>query len=68
MKARYMYHGPAVGFGRLLMSAFDAETVASSDAEARKNFEYQFKKKANLSPTAKVTLPGKIVMLEKIMD
>lgn len=68
MKARYMYHGPAVGFDRLLASVFDAETVASSEAEARKNFEYQFKKKANLSPTAKITLPGKIVMLEKIMD
>lgn len=68
MKARYMYHGPAIGLDQLLASTFDAETIASSEAEARKNFEYQFKKKANLSPTAKITLPGKIVMVEKFMD
>ena len=66
-KARYIYRGPVMGFDRLLCSVFEAETVASSEKEAKRNLEYQFKKKANLSPTSFITLSGKIVRLEQYL-
>ena len=58
--ARYVYEGPVLQFDRVVASRWTAETTAVSEAKARSNMIFQFKKSAGLAPTAKVTLPGKI--------
>ena len=68
LKYRYAYEGPVLCMDRLVSSKWSGETVAVSEKQARNNLAYQFKKKAGLSPSAKVTLVGKLRELETIME
>lgn len=61
--AKYIYNGPVTGFNRCFCEHWKAETTAMSEAKARSNLTYQFKKQNHLIPGTRVTLPGK---LEKI--
>jgi hypothetical protein len=58
--ARYIYEGPVLQFDKVVAHRWTAETTAVSEAKARSNMIFQYKKSAGLAPTAKVTLPGKI--------
>lgn len=60
---RYAYCGPVMEFDRLVASNWKGETIAPSEAKARSNLAYQFKKKNNRIASVKVTLPGKITMV-----
>lgn len=59
----YIYDGPVLEFDRLVANHWKGETVATSERKARSNLAYQFKKKNNRIVSVKVTLPGKIKMV-----
>lgn len=59
---RYIYNGPVLHFNRIVANNWKAETTAVSEAKARSNMIFQYKKIAGLAPYAKVTLPGKITL------
>jgi hypothetical protein len=57
---KYIYDGPVMFFGRFTGN-WKGETMASSEAEARKNLTYQCKKRLKLGAGASgIGLPGEI--------
>lgn len=57
---KWRYSGPVLSFDRCIVNNWTGETMANSEARARNNLIYQFKKKHKLAPTAKISLPGQI--------
>lgn len=57
---KYTYNGPVRMYENVLTSHWKAETVAESEAKARSNLVYQYKKTHGLDMFAKITLTGKI--------
>lgn len=60
--ALYSYNGPVLEFDRIVANRWQAQTHAPSEAKARTNLAYQFKKENGRVPRSKITLPGKIVV------
>ena len=60
--ALYSYNGPVLEFDRVVTNNWQAQTYATSEAKARSNLAYQFKKVNGKVPKTKITLPGKIVV------
>ena len=60
--ALYSYDGPVLEFDKIVTNHWHAETYAVSEAKARSNLAYQFKKLNGKVPRTKITLPGKIVL------
>jgi hypothetical protein len=58
----YSYNGPVLEFDRIIANHWQAQTYAVSEAKARSNLAYQFKKNNGKVPRTKITLPGKIVV------
>lgn len=61
---KYYYDGPVMEFDRLLADHWTGETMAISERKARSNLIYQFKKHNSRIVGTKITLPGKIKMVE----
>ena len=61
---RYSYKGPVCEFGRVITSMWTAETSAISEKKAISNLAFQFKRDHHKIKTAKITLPGKLVVIE----
>lgn len=61
---KYVYDGPVLAFNTLLTDHWKGETMAPSESKARSNLTYQFKKYNNRMAGSKITLPGKIKMVE----
>ena len=59
--ALYSYNGPVLEFDRIVANHWQAQTYATSEAKARINLAFQFKKNTGRVPRTKITLPGKIV-------
>ena len=62
---RYTYNGPVMEFNACLTSNWSGSTYAVSENKARNNLAYQFKKKYNRIPSSRITLPGKIIMVNE---
>lgn len=60
---QYSYDGPVMEFGRCIANRWQATTSATSENKARSNLAYRFKMQNNKIPSAKITLPGKIVVI-----
>lgn len=60
---KFAYNGPVMEFDRVVANNWKGETIAPSEAKARSNLAYQYKKKNNRIASVKVTLPGKITMV-----
>ena len=58
----YSYDGPVLEFDRIVANKWHGQTVAVTEAKARSNLAYQFKKENGRVPRCKITLPGKIVV------
>ena len=58
----YSYKGPVYEFNKLVAHRWSSQTYAASEAKARINLAYQFKKETGRVPRSKITLPGKIVV------
>ena len=59
---RYTYDGPVKEFDMIISNRWVGSTFAVSEKKARSNLAYQYKKKTNRSPAARIILPGKIEM------
>ena len=59
--ALYSYDGPVLEFDRIVATRWQAQTHANSEAKARTNLAYQFKRINGKVPRTKITLPGKII-------
>ena len=61
---RYSYQGPVCEFDKIIAPAWTAETSATSEKKARSNLAFRFKRETGRIKTAKITLPGKLVVVE----
>lgn len=61
---QYSYDGPVMEFGTCIADRWKASTYAVSEKKARSNLTYQFKKKHNRVAGTKISLPGKIILVE----
>ena len=57
----YSYDGPVLEFDRIVANHWRGQTYAASEAKARSNLAFQFKRDTGRVPRSKITLPGKIV-------
>ena len=60
----YSYNGPVMEFDRVVANNWKASTIAPTEKKARNNLSYRYKRENGKSPAAKVSLPGKIQMIE----
>lgn len=56
----YSYAGPVLEFDKVVTNCWHGQTYAVSEAKARNNLAYQFKKENGRVPRTKIALPGKI--------
>lgn len=63
-KHKYIYDGPVMEFDKLVMDHWKGETIAPSEKKARSNLAYRFKKNNSRITGTKITLPGKIKMVD----
>ena len=61
---QYSYDGPVMEFGRCVANHWKASTFAVSESKARCNLAYRYKKENNRIVTTKITLPGKLVVVD----
>lgn len=59
---RYFYDGPVMEFEKVVSDRWQASTYAVSEAKARSNLTYQYKRENGKDPRSKITLPGKIIL------
>lgn len=60
---QYLYDGPVMEFGTCISNRWRGTTYAVSEKKAKSNLAYQFKKKNNRVPGAKITLPGEVTIV-----
>lgn len=60
---QYMYDGPVMEFNTCIMNRWQGSTYAESEKKAKSNLAYQFKKKTNHISSTRITLPGKVIMV-----
>lgn len=60
---QYMYDGPVMNFGTCISDRWHGITYAVSEKKARSNLAYQFKKNNNRITGSRITLPGKVKMV-----
>ena len=60
---KYAYDGPVMEFNTCIVNRWRGETTAPSEARARNNLAYQFKRKNSRLATAKITLPGQVKLV-----
>lgn len=58
----YSYDGPVMEFDRCIAHLWHGQTYAVSEAKARTNLAFQFKRETGRVPRTRITLPGKIVV------
>ena len=61
---QYSYDGPVMEFDRCVANRWKASTYAVSEKKARSNLTYQYKKRHNKLPNTKITLPGKLILIQ----
>lgn len=59
----YIYEGPVMEFERCVQHIWKAETTAPSEAKARSNLTYRWKKENGRAAQSRITLPGKIKLI-----
>ena len=60
----YTYNGPVLEFDRVVADHWIASTRAESEKKARCNLTYQFKMQSGRTPQTKITIPGKLTIIE----
>ena len=60
---KYAYDGPVLIFDKCVADHWKGETIAPSEAKARSNLAYQFKRQNGKESVTKVTLPGELKMI-----
>lgn len=60
----YSYDGPVLEFERIVANHWKGSTYAESEAKARCNLAYQYKISHGKVPRSKITIPGKLTVIE----
>ena len=60
----YFYDGPVMEFDRIIANHWTASTRAETEKKARSNLAYQYKKQHGRVPNSKITVPGKLTIIE----
>jgi hypothetical protein len=60
----YAYNGPVLEFDRVIADHWIATTRAESEKKARCNLAYQFKMQSGRIARTKITIPGKLTLIE----
>lgn len=60
--ALYIYAGPVLEFDKIVANRWQGQTYAPTEARARTNLAFQFKKETGRVPRSKISLPGKIIV------
>lgn len=60
----YYYNGPVLEFERIIADHWSASTHAPTEKKARSNLAYQFKMETGRMPRSKITIPGKLKIVE----
>lgn len=60
----YSYDGPVLEFERIIANHWKASTRAESEKKARCNLAHQFKQQYGRVPRSKITVPGKLIIVE----
>lgn len=58
----YVYKGPVMEFGRCIENNWYGKTKAVSEAKAKSNLAFRYKKATGRLPRTNIELPGKIVL------
>ena len=61
----YSYDGPVLEFERIIANHWKASTYAESEKKARCNLAHQFKQQYGRVPRSKISLPGKLTIIER---
>lgn len=61
---KYIYNGPVMEFDKCVANNWRGETIAVSEAKARNNLAYKYKKEHGKLPNSKVSIPGKITVIK----
>ena len=59
----YLYSGPVKEFDTVINNRWEATTRAPSEAKARSNLVYRYKREHGKAPNSQIKLPGKIKMI-----
>lgn len=62
----FVYNGPVMYFDQCVASAWHGETIAPTEAKARNNLTYRFKKENRMGANTRITLPGPITKKEEL--
>ena len=62
--AKYEYSGPVMLFDKCIAYIKNAETIAPSEAKARSNIAYRWKKENGYGPNKKITHQGNMILKE----
>lgn len=65
---KYSYKGPVMEFDKCIANRWEGTTFAVSPSKAMSNLAFQFKKETNRVANTKITLPGKLVVVEERMN
>lgn len=60
---KWLYDGPVLEFNTCIANHWKGETFAPTEAKAKNNLAYQFKKNNRRVPSSKITLPGNLTMI-----
>lgn len=60
----YDYNGPVLEFDKVVANHWSASTRAQSEKKARCNLAYQFKMETGRVARSKITIPGKLIIVE----
>ena len=60
---KWLYDGPVLEFNTCIANHWKGETFAPTEAKAKNNLAYQFKKNNRRIPSSKITLPGNLTMI-----
>ena len=61
---KYEFVGAVMHFDKCLAYIKSAETIAPSEAKARSNIAYRWKKENGCAPNQKITLQGNLILKE----
>lgn len=63
MMYKWRYDGPVMEFNTCVCNRWTGETVATSEARAKSNLVFQFKKQNNKCARTVVSMPGKLIRI-----
>lgn len=60
----YFYNGPVLEFDKIIANHWSGSTRAVSEKKARCNLAYRFKMEYGKMPQSKISIPGKLTIIE----